>query len=376
MSWNAGAMPAARLSAGDPQPVLGAVDQDLTGLEVVGAGEGLDERGLAGPVLAHERVHLPREQPQVDVVEGAHTGEDDRDAEHLDHRPLFHGIHRRVHCDLRVRGGKSGAEARAPPHGEPTPAARTGNPMFRGRPRCRLVDVRRASAFPREAGSHRPRGAAVESRTMSLDWDLRALRDLMALDRRLEHVDGLDAEGPEVLADRRQRREEVTGRAGGRRSPTMLRSSGTRKPRSVRPCTIPERHLVVRREDRGVLGQVRDAVGEVVGEVGGPVADDDRAGSRMPHDLARAWNARSRARHRASRAARPHGGCRGARAQARWSTASVVPNCWSTETVRKLGSLSALMTSTGTPIVIFRSAATDDERGAMTQMASTPCPVR
>ncbi len=40
--------------------------------------------------------------------------------------------------------------------------------------------------------------------------------------------------------------------------------------------------------------------------------------------------------------------------------------------MRKVGSASALTTSIGTEIAILRSAATDDDRGAITHRASTP----
>jgi hypothetical protein len=49
----------------------------------VRAGEHLDERGLAGAVLAEQAVHLARPDVQVDAVQGSHTGEVLDDAAHL-----------------------------------------------------------------------------------------------------------------------------------------------------------------------------------------------------------------------------------------------------------------------------------------------------
>jgi hypothetical protein len=63
-----------------------AGERDGAGVDEVDARERLDERGLAGAVLAHERVHLAREHAEVDAVERLHAREADRDAAHLDDR--------------------------------------------------------------------------------------------------------------------------------------------------------------------------------------------------------------------------------------------------------------------------------------------------
>ena len=44
---------------------------------VIDAGQRLDQRGLARAVLAHEGVHLAREQAEVDFVERFDAGEVD-----------------------------------------------------------------------------------------------------------------------------------------------------------------------------------------------------------------------------------------------------------------------------------------------------------
>ncbi len=62
------------------------VDEDRPGVDRVDAGQRLDERRLAGAVLAHERVHLAGAEEEVDVVEGEDAGESNRDSRHGDDR--------------------------------------------------------------------------------------------------------------------------------------------------------------------------------------------------------------------------------------------------------------------------------------------------
>ncbi len=47
-----------------------AAEEDLAGVDAVDAGQRLDQRRLAGAVLAEQGVHLAGEQPERDVVEG------------------------------------------------------------------------------------------------------------------------------------------------------------------------------------------------------------------------------------------------------------------------------------------------------------------
>ena len=85
-----------------------AREGDRAGVDAVDTGERLDEGGLAGAVLAHERVHLAGEHPEVDAVERLHTREGDRDAAHLDDRDGRFGVI--GHAALRrVVGGACGA---------------------------------------------------------------------------------------------------------------------------------------------------------------------------------------------------------------------------------------------------------------------------
>ena len=46
-----------------------ALEQDLAGVDRVDADDALDERGLAGAVVADERGHLARVDVEVDVVQ-------------------------------------------------------------------------------------------------------------------------------------------------------------------------------------------------------------------------------------------------------------------------------------------------------------------
>ena len=73
------------------EPVLLAVDLEGSGVDGVDAGQRLDQRRLAGAVLAHERVHLPWQESQAHAVERLDAGEADLDAGQLDH-----GLHRAV----------------------------------------------------------------------------------------------------------------------------------------------------------------------------------------------------------------------------------------------------------------------------------------
>ena len=65
--------------------VLLAADEDRAGVDAVDAREGLDQRRLAGAVLAHEGVDLAGEETQGDLAEGPHGAEGDGDVAHLDH---------------------------------------------------------------------------------------------------------------------------------------------------------------------------------------------------------------------------------------------------------------------------------------------------
>ncbi len=85
-----------RLGEGD----LLAAQPDHAAVDAVDAGECLDQGGLAGTVLPHQRVHLAGEHPEVDPVQGLDSGETDRDVGHLDDRGLrgdrrFHSVRHR-----------------------------------------------------------------------------------------------------------------------------------------------------------------------------------------------------------------------------------------------------------------------------------------
>ncbi len=69
---------------GAGEAALGAVDDDASGVDPVDARERLDQRRLPGAVLAHERVDLAGEEPEVHPVERLDAREGDGDAPHLD----------------------------------------------------------------------------------------------------------------------------------------------------------------------------------------------------------------------------------------------------------------------------------------------------
>ena len=52
-----------------------AVEQDLTGVRPVDAGDDLDQRRLAGSVVAEQADHLTGSQLEVDVAQDVHAAE-------------------------------------------------------------------------------------------------------------------------------------------------------------------------------------------------------------------------------------------------------------------------------------------------------------
>jgi hypothetical protein len=97
-----------------------AGDDDLAGVDLIDAGQRLDEGGLAGAVLAHERVDFAGKQSEADVVERLHSGEGDGRVSDLDDRDRFdHGCF----ISLLLRGARpEWRRARAGAAGTATPA--------------------------------------------------------------------------------------------------------------------------------------------------------------------------------------------------------------------------------------------------------------
>ena len=85
------AMPAASASCGEPKTTGSPAQTDLPGVRTVGPGEHLDERRLAGTVLAQQAVHLARGDVEIDLVERANAGELLDDAAHLQQRRASSG---------------------------------------------------------------------------------------------------------------------------------------------------------------------------------------------------------------------------------------------------------------------------------------------
>ena len=75
-----------------------AVEEDLTGIRGVDAGDALDQRRLAGAVVAHEGHDLAGAHLEVDVCQGLHRAEALRDPAQLERR--------RFGRDCRVHGGR------------------------------------------------------------------------------------------------------------------------------------------------------------------------------------------------------------------------------------------------------------------------------
>ena len=68
-SWYTVEMPALCASRGAVELPLLARDDDRAGVDLVDAGEGLDQRRLPGAVLAHQRVDLAVEEAEVHAVQ-------------------------------------------------------------------------------------------------------------------------------------------------------------------------------------------------------------------------------------------------------------------------------------------------------------------
>ena len=66
-----------------------AVQEYLSRVRLVDAEQALHQRGLAGAVFAHQRVHLARLDFEMDVVERAHAGKVLGDAVHLQYISLL-----------------------------------------------------------------------------------------------------------------------------------------------------------------------------------------------------------------------------------------------------------------------------------------------
>ena len=82
-SWYIVAMPSLRPATGWGMVTGSPVDEDLALVGLVRAGEDLDQRGLAGAVLAEQAVHLAGADLEVDAVERSGAGELLHDAAHL-----------------------------------------------------------------------------------------------------------------------------------------------------------------------------------------------------------------------------------------------------------------------------------------------------
>ena len=81
-SWYIVAMPMSMRGDRVRDLDLLALPDDLAAVGLVRAGEDLDERRLAGAVLAEHAVHLARDDVEVDAAKRLHAGERLRDPAH------------------------------------------------------------------------------------------------------------------------------------------------------------------------------------------------------------------------------------------------------------------------------------------------------
>ena len=73
-SWKIVAMPRRWASCGLAKRTVLAVQADGAGVGLVEAGDDLDQRRLAGAVLAEQRMHLAGADVEADPVQRAHAG--------------------------------------------------------------------------------------------------------------------------------------------------------------------------------------------------------------------------------------------------------------------------------------------------------------
>ena len=75
-----------------------AVDEDVAGIALVGAGQDLDQRRLAGAVVAEQPDHLAGVEIDAGVVDGLDAAERDREVAKLDERGVPSIVADRMHC--------------------------------------------------------------------------------------------------------------------------------------------------------------------------------------------------------------------------------------------------------------------------------------
>ena len=80
VSWWIAVMPASKAACALGKLTGCAVERDLAGVRLVDAGQDLDQRRLAGAVLADQRGDLAGIEREADIVQRAHAGEALRDA--------------------------------------------------------------------------------------------------------------------------------------------------------------------------------------------------------------------------------------------------------------------------------------------------------
>ena len=97
-SWNTVAMPAACASCGPLKLDLAAVDPDRARVRPVDAGDDLDQRRLAGAVLAQKRMHLAGMDVEADIVQRPHAGKRLAQAFDRQHRRPGFGTFSALRC--------------------------------------------------------------------------------------------------------------------------------------------------------------------------------------------------------------------------------------------------------------------------------------
>ena len=78
--------------AGGETGVAPTLEDDLAAVGLIGPGQDFDQRRLAGPILAEQRVNLPSAARKRDVAQRLDAAERLRDIQHFENRGVGHGL--------------------------------------------------------------------------------------------------------------------------------------------------------------------------------------------------------------------------------------------------------------------------------------------
>ena len=119
ISWNAMATPAARAASAVKDGQRHAADLDRPRRRRLHAAQDLQDRRLAGAVLAEQRMHLARQDVEIDIVERANAAEAHVDVPHANGTRCGDRVHR------NTLGYRPGSACRPAGRRQPPPSGRS-----------------------------------------------------------------------------------------------------------------------------------------------------------------------------------------------------------------------------------------------------------